>query len=137
MDTQNCEMENMIVCDFGLRSPNISAYEFHEWIYDQMCLNDQESTMVQIDVPKRQVYIMLREVGRMQDKFHSTGEQAEYYHSNGEISTVRISTAAMGTRRERIANLPPEMSDGVPWTVLSRYGEVRDIQAETCSLLYR
>jgi len=127
----------MIVCDFGLRSPHISACEFREWIYDQICLNYLEASMVQIDLPKRQVYITFRVNGRMQDVFHSTGERFEYSHSNGEISTFRISTAAMGTRRERIANLPLEVLDGVLWTVLSRYGEVRDIQAETCFLLYR
>jgi len=33
--------------------------------------------------------------------------------------------------------LPPEVSDRVLRPVLSRYGEVRDIQAETFSRLYR
>ena len=37
----------------------------------------------------------------------------------------------------RIANLHPEALDGILWTFLSTYGEVRDIQAETWSRLYR
>ena len=37
------------LCAFDLRSPLISADDIHEWIYTQMCLNDQEVTMVQID----------------------------------------------------------------------------------------
>ena len=88
MGTQNCERENMILSDFGLRIQHISAYEFHEWIYDKMCLNDQETTMVQIDVLKRQVFIKFWENGRMQDLFNSTEKQVEYSHSKGEIPTV-------------------------------------------------
>jgi len=43
----------------------------------------------------------------------------------------------MGARRVRIASLPPEASDVVLRNVLSRYGDVRNIQAETWSRLYR
>jgi hypothetical protein len=43
----------------------------------------------------------------------------------------------MGTISVRIANFLSEVSDGVLGTVLSRYGEARDIQAETRSRLYR
>jgi hypothetical protein len=43
----------------------------------------------------------------MQDVFHSTGDQVEYLHSNGKISTVQIITAGMETRRARIANFYP------------------------------
>jgi hypothetical protein len=46
VDIQNFERQNIIVKDFGLWSARISAYEIHEWIYAQMCLNDQEATMV-------------------------------------------------------------------------------------------
>ena len=52
-----CKRNNTIICAFNLRTPRISAYEIHERIYAQMCLNDQEVTMVQIDGPKRHVYI--------------------------------------------------------------------------------
>jgi hypothetical protein len=40
-------------------------------------------------------------------------------------------------RRGRIANLPPEVSDGVLRTVPSRHGEILDCQVETWSRLYR
>ena len=63
--------------------------------------------------------------------------KVEYRHTNGEILVVRISTAGMWARRIWIANLPPEVSDGVLQAVLSRYGEERDIQVETWSRLYR
>jgi len=73
----------------------------------------------------------------MQDMLHSTGGQAENGHTNGEISTIRISTAGMGTRRGRTANPHPEVRDGVLRTFVSRYAEVRDIQMETWSCVYR
>jgi hypothetical protein len=132
-----CERQNTIVSAFDLRSPRISAYEINEWIYAQMCLNDKKVSMVQIDGPKRHVFIKFRDNDRMQDVFHSTGGQVEYRHTNGEISIVQINTAGMGMRRTIIANVPPEVSDGALRTVLSRYGEVKDVKAETRSRLYR
>ena len=77
--------------------------------------------MLQIDGSKRLVHINFGNNGRMQDVFHSTEGQAEYRHTNGEISTVRISTAGMGTRRVRIASLPPAVLDGVLRTLLYGY----------------
>ena len=53
------------------------------------------------------------------------------------IYKVRISTAAMGTRRISIVTLTPEVLDGVLRLVLSGYRELMDIQAESWSLLYR
>ena len=99
----------MIICVSDLRSPRISACEIHEWIYAQICLNDQEVTVVQIDGPKRHVYIKFRGSERMQKVLQSTGGQVEYRHTNSEISVVRISAAGMGIRRVRIANLPLEV----------------------------
>jgi hypothetical protein len=93
--------------------------------------------MARINGPKRHVNIRFRDGGRMQDMLHSTGGQAEYGHTNGEISTVRISTAGKGTRRGRSAKSHPDMSNGVLRTVVYRYGEVRNIQTETWSCLYR
>jgi hypothetical protein len=49
----------------------------------------------------------------MQDVLHSTGGQVEYRHTNGEMSTIRISIAVIGTRRVHIDKLHPEVSDGV------------------------
>ena len=86
-----CERQNTIVCAFDLSSSRISAYEIHECIYAQMCLNDQDVTMVKTDGPKRQVYIKFRDNERMQEVLQSIGSQVEYRHTNGEISVVRIS----------------------------------------------
>jgi hypothetical protein len=100
-----------------------------------MSLTDQEITNLQFDGPKRHVHIKFRDNSRMHDVLHSTGGQVEYWHTCGEISKARISTAGMKTRNVQIANLPPEMSDGVLRAVLNRYGNVMDIQAEKWACL--
>jgi hypothetical protein len=97
--------QNTIVCTFDLRRPRISACEIHELFYTQMYLNDHEK-IVQNYGPKRLVYITFPDNERMQDVLRSIGGQVEYRHTNREISIVRISTAGMGARRVRIANLP-------------------------------
>jgi hypothetical protein len=71
-----------------------------------MRLNDQEVTMVQIAGPKRRVYNKFWDNGRMQDVLQSTGGQLEYRHTNGELSTVRISTAGMGCREYVLLTSP-------------------------------
>ena len=71
------ERKNTIVCAFDLKSPRISAYDVHEWIYAQLRLEDNEVLMVQLDGPKRHVYIKLRDNNRLQQVLHLTGGQAE------------------------------------------------------------
>jgi hypothetical protein len=83
--------------------------------------------MVQIDGPKRHVYIKFRDNNRLLDVLHLTGGQVEYRHTKGEISIVRLETAGLRIRKVRIANLPPEVPDAVIRTVLSSYGEVQGV----------
>lgn len=71
---------------------------------------------VQIDGPRRHVYIKFVDSNRKQNVLQTTNGQAEYRQDTGEISTVRIEVAGMGTRRVRIANLPPE----VPGNIVQR-----------------
>jgi hypothetical protein len=130
------ERQYTIICAFDQSSPRISAYEIHELIYAQICLEDQERLMVQIDGLKHHVYINFRDSERMREVLQSTGGEAEYKRTNGVISCVRISMAGMGLRRVRIANLPPEMPDGALRTILAIHGEAKDIQAETWPRLY-
>jgi ssRNA-specific RNase YbeY (16S rRNA maturation enzyme) len=80
------ERRNTIVCAFDHKSPRISAYNIHEWIYTQMRPEENEVTMAQIDGPKRQVNIKFRDNNRPLDVLNLTGEQVECRHTNGEIS---------------------------------------------------
>jgi hypothetical protein len=82
----------------------------------------------QIDGPKRHVYIKFSDTSRMQEVLMSTKGQAEYRHTNGEISKLRIEAVGLGMRKIKIACLPPEVHETTLRVVLGKYGEVRDIQ---------
>jgi hypothetical protein len=56
---------------------------------------------------------------------------------SGDISSVRLELAGMGTRRFRLANLPPEISSATIRSVLSPYGEIKLILEENWSKHYR
>jgi hypothetical protein len=43
----------------------------------------------------------------------------------------------LGTKRVRLATLPPEVPDSVIRIMMSRFGEVREVLAETWSTAYR
>jgi hypothetical protein len=73
----------------------------------------------------------------MCDILASTHGEGEFCHSNSELSTVRIEAAGLGTKRVRLANIPPEVPDRVIKIVLEQYGEVKEIYAETWSQAYR
>ena len=93
--------------------------------------------MVQMDGPKRHVYIKFRDNNRLLGVLHLTGGQAEYRHTKWGNIDLRLETAGLGMRKVRIANLPPEVPDAVIRTVLSSYREVQGVQAETWSRAYR
>jgi hypothetical protein len=45
--------------------------------------------------------------------------------------------AGLGTRRIRIANLPPEVPEGPIRIALAQYGDIKSIQEESWSKAYR
>jgi hypothetical protein len=73
------ERQKEIVCVFDLKSPRISAYDI----------------LVLIDSPQRHVYIKLPDNNLLQQVLHLTRGQAEYRHTKGEISMVRVETAGL------------------------------------------
>ena len=99
------ERQNTIVCTFNPASPRISAFEIHEWIHNHLRIPEQAVNMIQIDGTRRQVFIKLIEIESVQALFQGTDGLAEYKHTNGEVSTVRIDMAGMGSRKMLIANL--------------------------------
>jgi hypothetical protein len=52
--------------------------------------------MIQIDGPRRRVYMKLVSAEKMQAILQDTGGQQEYNHVNGEISTVIIERVECG-----------------------------------------
>ena len=93
--------------------------------------------MMQVDGPRRRVYIKFVTSEKMQTVLRSTAGQLEFQHDTGEISTVHVEIAGMGLRKIRIANLPPEISDKTLRDIMSKYGEVKDITEEQWSEKYR
>ena len=132
-----CEGKTTIVCIFDKKSPRITAYHIYEWIHEKLKLLEEEVRMIQIDGPRRRVYIKLNNEVRLQAVLHTTQGQLDYIHENGELSIVYIERAGMGVRRVRVANLPPELQDRLLRDVITRYGEVRAITEEQWSRRYR
>jgi hypothetical protein len=133
------ERQNIIVCAFDIRSPRISAFNIHEWIFETLRLAEEDLSMIQIDGPRRHVYIKFKNSDQVGTFLNESEGQREYKHDNGVISKVKIEPAGMGIRMNRIANLPPEVNDRTIAivTLLSRYGDVRELKEETWSQSYR
>jgi hypothetical protein len=83
------DRKNTSVCIFDSRNPRVSAYNIHEWIYVQLRLLEEQICLIQIDGPRRRVYIKFISEEQMRVTLHATGGQQEYKHENGEISTGR------------------------------------------------
>jgi hypothetical protein len=66
----------------------------------------------------------------MQRVLRSTAGLLEFQHETGIISFVHVDIAEMGLRKNRIANLPPELPDRRLRDIMSKYGDVKDITEE-------
>ena len=84
--------------------------------------------MLQIDGPRRHVYIKFRDPQRMQAILTATQGEEDFRHENGEISKVRIDAVGLGMRRVRVASLASELEDKTLKMALGEFGEIRDIQ---------
>jgi hypothetical protein len=92
--------------------------------------------MIQIDGTCRQVFVKFTDPHFVQGILNATNGEIVYKHSTGEISPVRLMFAGMGTRRIRLANLPPELPTTTIQNVLSQCGDVQSIQDETWAKHY-
>ena len=92
---------------------------------------------MQIDGPRRRVYIKFVSAERMQSILQNIQGQQEYNHDNGEIPIVKVELAGMGVRRVRVAGLPPEVKEPVLRDAMSKYEDVKIIQEEQWPNQYR
>jgi hypothetical protein len=99
-DITTGDRQNTIVCVFDPKSPRITAYQIHEWIYEQLKLRDQDVRMIQVDGQRRRVYIKFFDNERMQTVLRTLLGQLEYHHDNGELSLVRIEITGKGVTRQ-------------------------------------
>jgi hypothetical protein len=102
-----------------------------------MKLPETDIRMIQIDGPRRHVFIKLANTERMQSVLQDTNGQIEFRHDNGELSMVKTEPAGTSVRRIRIANLPPEVPDRTIREMLTKYGELKDITEDVWSRAYR
>ena len=51
------DRQNTIVCAFDPNSPRITAHHIYDWIYESLKLPETDVRMIQIDGPRRRVYI--------------------------------------------------------------------------------
>jgi hypothetical protein len=78
-----CERKDTVICTFDKGSPKISAFDIHEWIREQLRFDENEVT-IQIDGPKRQVFIKLAQAHK--------------------ISKSSLCRAGLGTKIVRVAH---------------------------------
>jgi hypothetical protein len=74
-----------------MKSPKISAYNIHEWVYTKLQLPEDDISMLQIDGPRRKVYIKFVSSESMQIHLRNIQGVHEYKHENGEMSLVEVS----------------------------------------------
>jgi hypothetical protein len=105
------DQQNTILCLFHTSSPRTSAHQIHEWNYESLKLPEAEVRMIQIDGPRRRVYIKFHTSDRTYATLQATHGGVEFPQDNGEIPVVRIELSNMGIRSIRLANLQPEVPD--------------------------
>jgi len=135
--TSMSERQSTLICSFDPRSPRITAYHIHEWIYDNLRIDEDDVRMIQVDGHRRKVYIKFTREVRMEEVLKSTKGQLEYRYENGEISQVTIDLAGMGIKKIRLACLPPEVKDISMKECMTKYDEVKSIRDELWSSAYR
>jgi len=128
---------NTLACIFDARSPRISAYNIHEWIHDNLRLAEEDVQMIQVDGPKRIVYIKFTEEERLKEVLQVTDGLCEYKHDNAEISQVSVEIAGMGINKVRLAGLPPEIQEHTVNEHLNKYGETIRLRDEMWAAAYR
>jgi len=126
-------LQQKIDCAFDQRSPRVSAFDIHEWIYETLHLEEHEVVIIQIVWLRRHVYTKFRDPQWIQARLTATQRQEDFRHENGEISKVRIQAVELEMRRVRVASLPPDVEYKTLKMAMGAYGEIRDIQAEISS----
>ena len=131
------ERHNTLVCTFDPTSPRITAFDIHEWIYTALRIPEGDVQMIQIDGVRRQVFIKMANSEKVIAVLRNKGEQVDYIYPTGERACVSLAVAGMGTKRVRVANLPPEVPNDTLKASLAPYGKVIDVQIEKWSNIYR
>jgi hypothetical protein len=91
--------QSTFICSFDRQSPRLSAHEIHDWVGTTLGITNADVFLVQIDGPQRQVYVKLREYATMNRILTTFRDGGTVRHTNGEISTVRVESVGLGTKK--------------------------------------
>jgi hypothetical protein len=111
------ESENTLVCTFDLQSLRITAYDINELIHETIHLEGTDMAMVQVDGPRRQVYMNFKEYRRMQETLMSTNGQGgiapfERGHLKSEDRSSQPGNKASEDRKSPTRNFRQSDQDG-------------------------
>jgi len=93
--------------------------------------------MIEIDGIKRQVFIKFVDNESVHALLRDTAGRTETNSPNREISIVNIDMTGMGTKRIRVANVPPEVHNDTLHESLASFGKFLNIHAKTWARIYR
>jgi hypothetical protein len=134
---QKYERKDTAVCIFDKTSPRITAYEIHEWIYNNLHLETEDVVTIQIDGPRRKVYIKTTHATVVEKLLLRTKGESIYEYDSGERYKEIINQAGLGRRKVRVANLPPQMPEEIIRQHLSKYEQIATIKEEKWANTYR
>jgi len=123
------ERQNTIVYTFDPASPRITTYDIHEWIHDTRRVSEQTVNMIQMDGPKRQVYIKLADkacASLTSGSSRTGGIQTQHWGNFDH----EYCCGWYGHQKIRIANVPPEAPDVSVRATLAPFGKVMALQEE-------
>lgn len=93
-------------------------------------LEEDVVSMIQIDGPRRRVYIKFVNDMRMRHTLSKKNGIQDFKHDNGEISQVQTEIAGMGMRTMCVSKLPPEVQDTVFRNALGTYRDITEIAGD-------
>jgi hypothetical protein len=55
------------MCAFSMDSPKVMAYNIHEWIFSTLLILEDDLSVLQIDGPRRKVYLKFATADKMNE----------------------------------------------------------------------
>jgi hypothetical protein len=92
-------------------SPKVTAHNMHEWVFSTLLIPEDDLSVLQIDGPRRKVYLKFVTADIMNEHLSQLQGEHEYKLDTGEVSIVTVSAVGLGHRTVRVASLLPEIQD--------------------------
>jgi hypothetical protein len=93
------ERKNTLVCTFTADGSKPSAYDIHEWIFDELRIPEQVLLTIQIDNIKRNVFLKMINENNVQEIIAKKGGTAQYKSPGGSITQVTLEHAGIGHKK--------------------------------------